>query len=48
MAPNKPREVSIERTSEYEEFIEKLAVYHEKRGLVLHLRVVAAPRACKH
>ncbi|KAF2267519.1 hypothetical protein CC78DRAFT_613955 [Lojkania enalia] len=32
MAPNKPRDPSIERTSEYEEFIEKLAEYHEKRG----------------
>jgi chromatin structure-remodeling complex subunit RSC9 len=32
MAPNKPREASIERTSEYEEFLQKLAEYHEKRG----------------
>ncbi|KAF2706396.1 hypothetical protein K504DRAFT_80118 [Pleomassaria siparia CBS 279.74] len=32
MAPTKPRETSIERTSEYEEFLGKLSVYHEKRG----------------
>ncbi|KAF2116266.1 hypothetical protein BDV96DRAFT_544953 [Lophiotrema nucula] len=32
MAPNKAREASIERTSEYDEFLEKLAEYHEKRG----------------
>lgn len=32
MAPVKPRDVSIERTSEYDEFIEKLVAYHEKRG----------------
>jgi hypothetical protein len=37
MAPNTPRKQSIERTSEYDEFIEKLAEYHEKRGCVLHI-----------
>ncbi|KAF2468484.1 uncharacterized protein BDR25DRAFT_304921 [Lindgomyces ingoldianus] len=36
MAPNKPpRDASIERTSEYEEFMDKLAQYHEKRGTIL-------------
>jgi chromatin structure-remodeling complex subunit RSC9 len=32
MAPVRPREPSIERTPEYDEFIEKLVAYHEKRG----------------
>lgn len=33
MAPLvKPTDPSIERTTEYEEFIAKLAAYHEKRG----------------
>lgn len=37
MAPKdkQSREESIERTSEYEEFLETLEKYHEKRGLVL-------------
>ncbi|KAF1977400.1 hypothetical protein BU23DRAFT_550720 [Bimuria novae-zelandiae CBS 107.79] len=35
MAPNKPREESIERTTEYEEFLDELAKYHEKRGTIL-------------
>jgi chromatin structure-remodeling complex subunit RSC9 len=35
MAPSKPREPSIERTSEYAEFIDKLAEYHDKRGTIL-------------
>ena len=34
MAPSKPREPSIERTEEYDKFIEELEAYHEKRGLV--------------
>jgi chromatin structure-remodeling complex subunit RSC9 len=39
MAPNnvKAEEASIERTSEYEDFINTLAEYHEKRGWVFHL-----------
>jgi len=43
MAPKdkQPREEPIERTPEYEEFLDKLADYHEKRGFVLHLRIVA-------
>jgi chromatin structure-remodeling complex subunit RSC9 len=34
MAPKdkQPREETIERTPEYEEFLDKLAEYHEKRG----------------
>ncbi|KAE8840171.1 hypothetical protein HRS9122_06776 [Pyrenophora teres f. teres] len=36
MAPNKPEEPSpIERTQEYEDFLNTLAEYHEKRGTVL-------------
>lgn len=35
MAPSKPREPSIERTEEYDKFIEELQAYHDKRGLVL-------------
>ncbi|ORY13066.1 hypothetical protein BCR34DRAFT_562717 [Clohesyomyces aquaticus] len=36
MAPNKPpRDPSIERSSEYEDFLNKLAEYHEKRGTTL-------------
>lgn len=42
MAPSKPREESIERTTEYDEFLDKLAEYHEKRGFVFPLRIVAA------
>lgn len=43
MAPKdkQPREPSIERTTEYEEFLEELAKYHEKRGWALRLRFVA-------
>ena len=41
MAPNKPREESIERTAEYDEFLDVLAEYHEKRGWVTRMRVVA-------
>jgi hypothetical protein len=43
MAPKdkQARDTSIERTTEYEEFLEELAKYHEKRGCVFHLRVVA-------
>lgn len=43
MAPKdkQPREESIERTTEYEEFLDKLAEYHEKRGFVLRLRIGA-------
>ena len=37
MAPARQREPSIERTSEYDEFIEKLEKYHEKRGWVIYL-----------
>ncbi|KAH9864175.1 hypothetical protein J1614_010109 [Plenodomus biglobosus] len=32
MAPTRPREQSIERTQEYEDFLDTLAAYHEKRG----------------
>jgi hypothetical protein len=32
MAPK--RGLSIERTSEYEDFMKELAVFHEKRGYV--------------
>lgn len=35
MAPNKPEEQSVERTQEYEDFLNTLAEYHEKRGWVL-------------
>jgi chromatin structure-remodeling complex subunit RSC9 len=35
MAPNKPEESSVERTQEYEDFLNTLAEYHEKRGTVL-------------
>ncbi|KAJ4381681.1 Chromatin structure-remodeling complex protein rsc9 [Didymella sp. IMI 355093] len=35
MAPSKPREPSIERTEEYDKFIEELQAYHDKRGTVL-------------
>jgi len=35
------RDTSIERTTEYEEFLEELAKYHEKRGCVCRSRVVA-------
>lgn len=43
MAPKdkQPREASIERTTEYEEFLDELEKYHEKRGSVYLLRVVA-------
>ncbi|KAI8935176.1 hypothetical protein NX059_007769 [Plenodomus lindquistii] len=34
MAPSRPREQSIERTQEYDDFLDKLAAYHEKRGTV--------------
>jgi chromatin structure-remodeling complex subunit RSC9 len=32
MAPVKAKDPSIERTTEYDEFIGELAAYHEKRG----------------
>ncbi|KAF2760289.1 hypothetical protein EJ05DRAFT_474178 [Pseudovirgaria hyperparasitica] len=35
MAPARPREPSIDRSEEYEEFMTKLAAYHEKRGTTL-------------
>jgi chromatin structure-remodeling complex subunit RSC9 len=35
MAPSKPREPSIERTEEYDKFIEELQAYHDKRGTTL-------------
>ncbi|KAF2621615.1 hypothetical protein BU25DRAFT_443700 [Macroventuria anomochaeta] len=35
MAPSKPREPSIERTEEYDKFIEELQAYHDKRGTYL-------------
>lgn len=41
MAPSKPREPSIERTEEYDKFIEELQAYHDKRGLVFWICVVA-------
>ncbi|KAF2844893.1 hypothetical protein T440DRAFT_299694 [Plenodomus tracheiphilus IPT5] len=34
MAPNRPREQSIERTPEYDAFLDTLAAYHEKRGTI--------------
>jgi hypothetical protein len=44
MAPkDKQREASIERTTEYDEFLDELAKYHEKRGCVFHLRIAADP-----
>jgi len=39
MAPSKPREPSIERTEEYDKFIEDLQAYHDKRGLVPRIQV---------
>ncbi|KAF2203584.1 hypothetical protein GQ43DRAFT_478934 [Delitschia confertaspora ATCC 74209] len=44
MAPSRPREPSIDRTAEYEEFIEKLAAYHEKRGTHLDREPKVGPR----
>lgn len=35
MAPRQ-REPSIDRTEEYDKFMEDLAAYHEKRGHVQH------------
>jgi len=35
MAPSRAREPSIERTAEYDAFIDALAAYHEKRGTLL-------------
>ncbi|KKY21018.1 putative rsc complex subunit rsc9 [Diplodia seriata] len=35
MAPERPRESSIERTSEYDDFMNKLEDYHAKRGTTL-------------
>ena len=32
MAPNKPKESSVEHAQEHEEFLETLEKYHEKRG----------------
>jgi chromatin structure-remodeling complex subunit RSC9 len=37
MAPSKPAEPSIERTEEYDQFLDTLAKYHEKRGCALTL-----------
>ncbi len=34
MPQSRQRDPSIERTQEYEDFIQQLAAYHEKRGLV--------------
>jgi chromatin structure-remodeling complex subunit RSC9 len=34
MAPNKPEDSSVEHTQEYEDFLNTLAEYHEKRGWV--------------
>lgn len=44
MAPAKPREPSIERTAEYDDFLSKLAEYHEKRGFVLSLALSPCER----
>ncbi|KAF2020868.1 hypothetical protein BU24DRAFT_416536 [Aaosphaeria arxii CBS 175.79] len=44
MAPNKPREPSIDRTPEYDEFMGKLAEYHEKRGTHLDREPKVGPR----
>jgi len=41
MAPSKPREPSIERTEEYDKFIEELQAYHDKRGWVPRICLVA-------
>ena len=41
MAPSKPREASIERTEEYDKFIEELQAYHDKRGSVFWICVIA-------
>ena len=40
---------SIERTDEYDEFVKKVAAYHEKRGYVYrHQKVLhAAIQSCK-
>lgn len=48
MAPKDklPREASIERTTEYDEFMDKLEKYHEKRGYVYGLRVACALLGC--
>lgn len=47
MAPSKPREASIERSQEYEEFLDKLAEYHEKRGSVFPpCSRMCAPTVC--
>jgi chromatin structure-remodeling complex subunit RSC9 len=37
MAPNNPEDSSVEPTQEREDFLNKLAEYHEKRGWVLLL-----------
>lgn len=37
------REPSIERTTEYDEFIKTLGEYHEKRGYVVCARIIAHP-----
>ena len=34
MAPTKPTEPSIQSTQEYDDFLDTLAAYHEKRGWV--------------
>lgn len=35
MAPNKPKDSSVDHNQEYEEFLDTLAEYHEKRGTLL-------------
>lgn len=35
MAPNKPKDSSVDHNQEYEEFLDTLAEYHEKRGWVV-------------
>lgn len=35
MAPSKPREPSVDRTQEYDDFLNTLAEFHEQRGWVV-------------
>ncbi|KAF1982097.1 hypothetical protein K402DRAFT_341103 [Aulographum hederae CBS 113979] len=44
MAPLKQRDPSIEHTTEYEEFIEKLAAWHEERGTIFEREPKVGPR----
>ncbi|KAF2139377.1 uncharacterized protein K452DRAFT_275626 [Aplosporella prunicola CBS 121167] len=44
MAPSKPREPSIERTDEYDDFLQKLEEYHKKRGTVFDREPRVGPR----